>query len=100
MDNNKLKEIFFNRAEVEDAERVICDNCFEHTVFYLKDSQGRDFSLGLMTVLECVAFAISNGDLPKLPSCWLSDVDSVYGTDFSAKGDIFYFQNSVYSDEG
>lgn len=36
MDNNKLKEIFFNRAEVEDAERVICDNCFEHEVFYLR----------------------------------------------------------------
>ena len=46
MDNNKLKEIFFDRAEVEDSERMICDNCFEHIVFMLSDHQGREFSIG------------------------------------------------------
>ena len=99
MDNNKLKEIFIDRAEVEDAERVICDNCFEHAVFYLRDSQGREFSLGLMTVLECVVFAISQGELPKLPSDWLYDVDNVYGTDLSEREGIFYYHNRESADK-
>ena len=67
MDNNKLKEIFFDRAELEDSERIVCENCFEHIVFMLSDSQNREFSVGLGTILECLAFAIDNGDLPKLP---------------------------------
>ena len=99
MESDKLKEIFFNRAEVEDAERVICDNCFEHAVFFLRDSQGREFSLGLLTVLDCVAFAISQGELPKLPSSWLNDVDHVYGTDLSEREGISYFHNREFTDE-
>lgn len=100
MDNNELKEIFFNRAEVENSEQVICDNCFEHMVFFLRDSQNREFSLGLMTVLECVAFAISKGELPKLPNSWLYDIDHVYGTDFSNREDISYYENRTYESQG
>ena len=92
-----IKEIFFNRADVEDAERVICDNCFEHTVFFLRDTQNREFSLGLITVLECLAFAISNGELPKLPNSWLSDVDDVYGTDFSEQEGISYYHKREFT---
>lgn len=35
MDNSDKKEIFFNRAEVQKAEEMHCDNCFEEVVFLL-----------------------------------------------------------------
>jgi hypothetical protein len=84
------KETFYNRAEVESGERVQCDNCFERTVFHLKDNY-HEFSIGMSTVLECVAFAIRNGDLPKLPNSWLNDVDSQYRTNYSFDKDISYY---------
>lgn len=90
MKDSNLKEIFFNRADVESAERVVCDKCFEHIVFMLKDNN-HEFSVGLSTILECLAFAISSGDLPKLPLSWLADVDHVYGTGFSENEDISYY---------
>lgn len=36
MDTSETKEIFFNRAEVEKAEHINCDNCFDPVVFMLK----------------------------------------------------------------
>lgn len=95
MDEKEMKEMFFNRADVEKAEQVICDNCFEHIVFLLKDSQNREFSLGLRTLLDCLAFAINEGNLPKLPVSWLSDVDHNYGTAYSENEDIFYSDNRI-----
>lgn len=95
MEEKKFKEVIFNRAEVEKAEQVVCENCFEHMVFMLKDSHGREFSLGLRTVLECLAFAISEENLPKLPISWLSDVDHNYGTGYSENEDIFYSDNRI-----
>lgn len=79
MNQDTNKEIFFNRAEVEKAQQISCDNCFENVVFLLKDNQ-HEFSMGLSSVLECLAFAIKNGDLPKLPLSW---VNSVYGDSIS-----------------
>lgn len=99
MENSDVKEIFFNRAEVENAERVVCDNCFEHIVFMLKDNN-HEFSVGLSTILECLAFAISNGDLPKLPLSWLTDVDHVYDTAFSENEDISYYDRRTYKESG
>lgn len=86
---DKHKEIFFNRAEAEGAERIHCDKCFEQVVFMLRDKD-HEFSLGLTTVLECLAFAIKNGDLPKLPQSWLSDADTVCETKFSFDEEICY----------
>lgn len=86
MDENKNKEIFFSRAEVKEAERVSCENCFEQVVFMLKDKD-HEFSMGLTTVLECLSFAIKNGDLPKLPLSW---VYSVYGASLD---DISYYDS-------
>ena len=97
MDNINLKEIFFNRADIESAERVVCDNCFEQIVFMLKDDK-HEFSLGLTTVLECLTFAISKGDLPKLPSSWLDDVDHVYNTAFSEIENISYYASQTYEE--
>lgn len=79
MNSNKNKEIFFNRAEIEKAEQICCENCFEQVVFMLKD-KNHEFSMGLTTILECLKFAIENGDLPKLPLSW---VNLVYGDSIS-----------------
>lgn len=98
MDNNELKEIFFNRTDVKNAERLVCDNCFEHIVFLLCDTQNRKFSIGLQTILECLMFAISNGDLPKLPASWLDDVDHTYNTDFSNIENISYYDEHTYKE--
>lgn len=95
MKEEGLKEVFFNKAEVENAEQIVCDNCFEEIVFMLRDSHGQEFSLGLTTVLECIAFAISEGNLPKLPASWLSDVDHNYGTGYSENEDLFYSDNRI-----
>lgn len=75
---NEPKDIFFNRAEVENMERILCDKCFERVVFMLRDQNGNEFSLGLRTVLQCLSAAIQNGDLPKLPLSWVSDVNMGY----------------------
>lgn len=91
MKEKNHKEIFFNRANVKKAERIVCDDCFEHIVFHLKDQNNNSFSLGLKTVFECIVFAIENGDLPKLPLSWLGSIDNVYRTDLSERENIFYF---------
>ena len=92
MDNlNKenIQEIFFNRADIKDSEQIVCQDCFERVVFMLRDKD-HEFSIGLSTVLECVMFAIKNGDLPKLPSSWLKDIDYAYDTGFSECDNISY----------
>jgi len=80
MSQEKHDEIFFNRAKVEGAEQIHCDNCFEQVVFMLRDNH-HEFSIGLSTVLECLAFAITNGDLPKLPCSWCNNVENTFGKD-------------------
>lgn len=90
MGNLNHKEIFFNRAEVQDAKGICCDNCFERVVFLLQDKE-HEFSLGLSTVLECLMFAVKNGDLPKLPRSWAAKVDKIGDTNFHFDEDICYF---------
>ena len=51
MDTSETKEIFFNRVEVEKAEHINCDNCFEPVVFMLKDKE-HGFSIGLESILS------------------------------------------------
>lgn len=84
------KKTFFNRAKINNAERIHCENCFEQVVFNLRDKD-HEFSMGLSTVLECLAFAVKNGDLPKLPQSWLSYADIVCETNFSFDEDICYY---------
>lgn len=81
MENINHKEIFFNRAEVENSEYICCDKCFEQLVFLLKDKQ-HEFSMGLTTVLQCLDFAIRSGNLPKLPESWISDVEATLNYHF------------------
>lgn len=89
MDETKNKEIFFNRADVEDAERLSCENCFESTVFLMKD-KNHEFSVGLSTILKCIEFAIQQGELPKLPDSWCDAVASRYS--------IYFDEDATYHD--
>lgn len=90
MDNQTIKDIFFNRADVEAVSKINCDNCNEQVVFLLQDKDHK-FSIGLTTLLDCIAFAIKNGNLPKLPYEWLHQVDGVYGTFYNEDDDISYY---------
>ena len=89
MNGTNHEEVFFNRAEVTEAEEMHCDSCYERVVFRLKDKD-HEFTMGLSTVWECCAFAVKNGDLPKLPRHWVTMVDDIYGTSFSFDDDICY----------
>lgn len=89
MDDEKIKKIFFERAEVKNAERMCCDHCFEQIVFALKD-QNHEFSIGLTTVLECLEFAISQGELPKLPRSWCYDVEHTLNIELDKEGISYY----------
>lgn len=93
MKNIENKEIFFNRAEVESAEQVCCENCFEQAVFLLKDKK-HEFSMGLTTVLQCLEFAIKNGILPKLPRSWCSDVEHAFDIMFDEE--ISYYDYETF----
>lgn len=89
---NDMKDVFFTRAEVEEAERIHCDNCFEQVVFQLRDKD-HEFSMGLSTMLNCIKFAIQNGDLPKLPQSWVSSVEQGYYINLGE--DICYYDCST-----
>ena len=95
MEDKTCKEIFFTRAEIKDAERICCDRCFEQVVFALKDKD-HEFSIGLITVLECLEFAISQGELPKLPRSWCSDVEAALGVSFDEE--ISYYDYETFKE--
>ncbi len=95
MEDKTCKEIFFTRAEIKDAERICCDRCFEQVVFALKDKD-HEFSIGLTTVLECLEFAISQGELPKLPRSWCSDVEAALSVSFD--DEISYYDYETFKE--
>lgn len=84
------KEIFLNRAILEKSKRICCDNCLEQMIFYLKDDNC-EVAIGLITVLECMKFAIENGDLPKVPMSWSSGVFGRLNIDFPEDEGLSYF---------
>jgi len=61
------EQIYNNRALLKDCTDYEC--CDEELVFAMKDNY-HEFSLGLSTVLECVAMAEKEGYLPKFPEGW------------------------------
>jgi hypothetical protein len=42
------------------------------------DKNNRHFSVGLITMLQCLQFAEENGELPKLPQKWWITVINRY----------------------
>jgi len=64
-------EIIENRAELTQPGGRLMENgcCDGELVFALKDHH-HQFSLGLKTVLHCLAFAQDEGVVPALPEDW------------------------------
>ena len=77
MIKNAVK-IYKNRAQLRKDTDVMVDCmqyecCHEELVFALQDTHHK-FSLGLSTVLECLAIAEANNYLPELPAEWWSKI--------------------------
>ena len=86
-------ELLNNRVMLDGEEEMVCDNCWETVIFHLKD-KNNEFSMGLSTVMECLIFAIQQGDLPRLPLSWLSDADDVCHTSYSENECNYYHDNN------
>ncbi len=82
MKKHNFEKALTNRAELQESENIACNNCSEPVIFHLKDNT-HEFTMNLTTVLECLAFAIQTGELPKLPFGWISEVDRVLDTDYA-----------------
>ncbi len=79
---NNFEEALANRAELQESENIACNNCSEPVIFHLKDNT-HEFTMSLSTVLECLAFAVQAGELPKLPFDWIAKVDKLCDTDYA-----------------
>ncbi len=68
-------EVIENRAmlQQEDAKKISCPTCDETLVFGMRDSQ-HDFSLGLLTVLECIAIAEKHEQVPPISQKWWDQI--------------------------
>lgn len=62
--NNRAKNIDNQFTDVTN-----CDTCNETLVFAMKDNY-HEFSIGLRTILECLAIAEKEGYVPPLPPEW------------------------------
>lgn len=89
MDTNNHHEMNDRKAVLEEAEDMVCNHCDERVIFHLRDCE-HEFTMGLSTVLQCLMFAIEQGDLPKLPLSWCTDVDLAYDTGCSEDERYFY----------
>lgn len=64
-------EIFLNRAYHNGRIQDVTDreDSLEELVFAMRD-HSHEFSLGLSTILRCLAIAEKEGYVPQLPSDW------------------------------
>lgn len=70
------------RSKAELAEDGIidhtgCEECLEDYLFLMRDEH-REFSMGLRTVLACLAFAEKENAVPPLPPEWWFEIQSRY----------------------
>jgi hypothetical protein len=75
MKNQKVTEkARESHAEYQHSATGYCDECGERAIFALLGSDGREFSIGLTSVLECLMFAQKTGCIPPIPSEWWIDI--------------------------
>lgn len=77
MDKGKIIE---NRANLEDdriKDHTGCEECTEDYLFLMRD-QEHEFSIGLKTILSCLAFAEEKGAVPSLPYEWWHLINNRY----------------------
>lgn len=76
----EMEKIIENRAYLEDnriKDHTGCEQCTEDYLFFMKD-QEHEFSIGLKTVLACLAFAEEKGAVPPLPNEWWQLINNRY----------------------
>lgn len=74
------QESLDNKAKLLDnriIEHAECEECNEEYLFALKDSY-HEFSIGLTTIISCIAFAEKEGVVPELPEEWWYKIRSRY----------------------
>ena len=74
------RESIANRAELESSEMYDhseCEQCSEEYLFQMKDNY-HSFSIGLTTILSCLAFAERQGAVPPLPTEWWLSINGRY----------------------
>lgn len=54
----------------------------EQLLFEFSDSN-QTFVIGLISMLQCIGFAIEHGELPGLPVSWVVDVCDRYNIDYN-----------------
>ena len=47
-------------------------------LFFLLQDKDHRFTIGLSDILACLKFAEKEGEVPKLPSLWWSEVETLY----------------------
>ncbi|MCB1733673.1 MAG: hypothetical protein H6981_01375 [Gammaproteobacteria bacterium] len=78
---DKQTEEIIDHAQVLDNEARLtgspamppCPECLDEMVFALRDRH-HTFSVGMSTILQCLALAQEEGAVPVLPSPWWLDV--------------------------
>lgn len=75
----KQADDFLENLAINTGEALVepCINCNETIYFALKDKD-RGFSLGLITILECLRFAEEQGEVPELPNDWWISIINKY----------------------
>lgn len=69
-----------NRAELKTRgvqDHSDCEDCLEEYIFQMQDKY-HEFSIGLTTVLSCLAFAQQQGAVPPLPEDWWIEINNRY----------------------
>ena len=51
----------------------------QEQIFFEFEDQAHTFQIGLKTLLECLVFAIEEGELPDIDPSWWNAVCSIYG---------------------
>jgi hypothetical protein len=51
-----------------------CNCCDEVLVFAVRNKDGTVFHMGLSFLIECLAEAVLEGELPKLPPYWAEEI--------------------------
>ena len=80
MKHMDTRKIFETRATLQPGQAAVendCERCGDPLIFAMQDRQ-HQFSLGLVTVLQCLRVAEQEGFVPALPPEWWWAVESRY----------------------
>lgn len=74
MEDDDDRAVLARRAIIDHTD---CDECGEDAVFLMRQGD-REFTIGLRTVLACLAFAEHEGEVPELPADWWVKINRRY----------------------